>query len=624
MGQAPREVMFRLVKIDGPVHDPAKHTYWHGPFAECSSTLDINGDGKPDIAAGRNYYIAPYWQKFADYRDGAETNGPDVDDNFEGTMDVDGDGLTDVISSGWMRRQGIWWYRNPGKVGVKWESFPIHQADGLEGMVIGNIAGRGDKDLLVNYFAKKAGRGLVWMEHINQAPWFKEHRIGPDNVGVSHGSGLGDMNGDGRLDAVTTTGWFEAPPDPAAGKWTWHPDWDFGGGAGLPILITDVNADGRNDLILGSDHGYGLAWYEQKMDGGKRTFVKHMIETDFPTFHTMALADLTGDGKPELITGKQLLAHNGGDVGALEPSFVFYYDIDGGKFRRHILSWTNLEPLFREAGHAPPPTNVIGVGMRLSVEDLDQNGKLDVVVACRSGLYVFFNQGYSKKARGINPLPDRNMYPDHRGWYTERAPAKDADGFVTLFDGKSLAGWQPTTNWVVEDGGLALKDRTDRREHNDNYLWTPRSYGDFELELEFKVAEGTNSGIFVRTASPLDPVQTGIEVQIAAPRAGSAPSKNSVGGLYDMVAASSPDVRVGEWNKCRVTARGAKLSVEMNGKLVSEANLDQWTTPRRNPDGTPNKFVMALKDYPRVGFIGLQDHGTPVWYRNIRIREIGK
>ena len=124
--EAPKELIFVPLKIDGPVHDPAKHTYWFGPFAECSSVLDINGDGKIDMAAGRNYYLAPDWTKYADYRDGAETNGPDVDDNYEGTMDVNNDGRPDVLSSGWMRRQGIWWYENPGKVGVKWTSHAVH------------------------------------------------------------------------------------------------------------------------------------------------------------------------------------------------------------------------------------------------------------------------------------------------------------------------------------------------------------------------------------------------------------------------------------------------------------------------------------------------------------------
>jgi len=427
--QALKELVFVPVRIDGPVHDPAKHTFWFGPFAECSSVLDIDGDGKLDIAAGRNYYAAPNWTKHADYRDGAATNGPDIDDNYEGTMDVNNDGRPDVLSSGWMLKQGIYWYENPGKPGVKWQSHTMLEADGLEGMVIGNLSGGDGKDVLVNYFARKPGRGLIWFEHINQAPWFKQHVLGPENVGVSHGSGIGDINGDGRQDVITVSGWFEAPPRPTEQPWVWHPDYQFasygsapgrGGGAGLPVLIYDFNGDGLNDITMGSDHVYGLAGLEQKMENGKRTFVQHWIETEYPTFHTMALSDLDGDGRPELITGKQLLAHNGGDVGGLEPTFVFYYKFDKGRFERHILSYSYLEPFFAPGYDGPPPTFAIGVGMRLSTGDLDGDGRQDIVIACRSGLYVFFNKGASPKVRGRNPLPDRNSYPGNITWEAPR------------------------------------------------------------------------------------------------------------------------------------------------------------------------------------------------------------
>ena len=627
------ELVFVPVKIDGPVHDPANHTYWFGPFAECSSVLDINGDGKLDIAAGRNHYIAPDWTKYTDYRTGAATNGPDVDDNYEGTMDVNNDGRMDVVSSGWMLKQGIYWYENPGTLGAKWKSHTILEASGLEGLVIGNLSGKSDKDLLVNYYARRPGRGLIWMEHIDHPPWFKEHKLGPEHVGVSHGGGIGDINGDGRNDVISATGWFEAPPQPTEGEWIWHPDYTFPrGGAGHPIVVTDANGDGLADIIIGSAHQYGLAWYEQKVSNGKRTFTEHWIETEFPTFHTMTLADLDGDGRVELITGKQLLAHNGGDVGGFEPTFLFYYTIDKGHFQRHILSYSPVLPFFTQHKNDPPPSYVIGTGMRLNVDDMDGDGRLDIIVACRSGLYVFYNKGPSPKKPGTNYMPTRDSYPNTIDWeerrrlreQAARAPLQtDAEGFTVLFNGKDLSNWQPATNWTVEDGVIALKGRTDRAEHNDNYLWTPHPYGDFILELEFKVTRGTNSGIFIRTSDLYDPVYTGIEVQVTGPAPGRRLTKNSIGGLYDLVAAKANPLKPDGWNRYVITCRGSRISIEMNGQLVTEADLDQWPEVGKNPDGTPNKFDRALKDFARTGYIGLQDHGSPVWYRNIRVKRLG-
>ena len=91
------EVIFVPVKIDGPVHDPAHSSYWFGPFSECASVLDVDGDGDLDIAAGRNWYEAPHWIKHVDFRDGAETNGPETDNNSEFAMDVNFDGRPDVV-----------------------------------------------------------------------------------------------------------------------------------------------------------------------------------------------------------------------------------------------------------------------------------------------------------------------------------------------------------------------------------------------------------------------------------------------------------------------------------------------------------------------------------------------
>ncbi len=201
-------------------------------------------------------------------------------------------------------------------------------------------------------------------------------------------------------------------------------------------------------------------------------------------------------------------------------------------------------------------------------------------------------------------------------------PAAGQDGFVPLFNGKDLSGWKTSSShWVVEDGMLALKDRTDGKEHNDSYLWTARPYGDFILELEYKIPpQGANSGVFLRTSDTNDPVETGIEIQVINSDPNGALRRNSAGAIYDLVAPATDAQREGEWNRYSITCRGSLIRVELNGKKVAEADLDRWTELHKNPDGSRNKFNRPLKEFARKGYIGLQDHGAPVWFRNIRIR----
>jgi len=168
-------------------------------------------------------------------------------------------------------------------------------------------------------------------------------------------------------------------------------------------------------------------------------------------------------------------------------------------------------------------------------------------------------------------------------------------------------------SWIMKDGVLACKGKGN--------IWTKETFGDFVLDLEFKVDKGSNSGVFIRTGDIADFVQTGVEVQIHDTTDGTA--RGSCGAIYDCLAPSKSMARKpGEWNHYTITCKANKIYVVFNGKQIIDMDLNLWTEAYKNPDGTKNKFRTAYKDMPRVGHLGLQDHGDPVWFRNIKINPL--
>ncbi len=151
--------------------------------------------------------------------------------------------------------------------------------------------------------------------------------------------------------------------------------------------------------------------------------------------------------------------------------------------------------------------------------------------------------------------------------------------------------------------------------------------GDFILDLEFMISPKCNSGIFVRT-SPLTPRPgkdvgfNGIEVAIDDTTTANV---HDTGALYDLVPPSTNAMKpAGEWNHARITCDRARIEVAINGKIVTRMDLDAWTESNRRPDGSSHKFDIAYKDHPRVGYIGLQDHGSDCWFRNIKVKRLSE
>lgn len=188
---------------------------------------------------------------------------------------------------------------------------------------------------------------------------------------------------------------------------------------------------------------------------------------------------------------------------------------------------------------------------------------------------------------------------------------------VVLFDGSSLDAWQmeKPDGWKVEGDSLAMAA--------GGMIWTKERFGNFILDTEFMVSPECNSGIFIRTGDLKDPVQTGIEMQVLDSAAKATPDKHDSGALYDLLEPAFNTMKpAGEWNRVVITCRDSLITFELNGTKIIDVNVNDWDTPHKNPDGTENKFNLALKDFPREGHIGFQDHGHPVWYRNVKLTKL--
>jgi len=194
---------------------------------------------------------------------------------------------------------------------------------------------------------------------------------------------------------------------------------------------------------------------------------------------------------------------------------------------------------------------------------------------------------------------------------------KAQKGWESLFNGKDLTGWTyKPDSWRVDDGVLTCGETA-------GDIWTEEQFGNFAIDLEFKVPQKGNSGVFVRTADPKSPVQTGIEIQVFDSYGKPEADKHDCGAVYDCVAPTKNMAKqAGEWNRMVVTCKDNTIQVELNGEPIIDMDVDKWTEPHMNPDGTKNKYNAAVKDFARKGYVGLQYHGKPVWYRNIKIKRM--
>jgi hypothetical protein len=403
----PRDVSFRMQMIDST-------------WCETVGVADFNRDAKLDLIACEYWYQAPAWtpRKIRDIN----FNGTYVDNFSDLPLDVDGDGYVDVIQIAYFERR-ILWLRNPGRKGGPWTEHDIDRVGPVEFAFLVDLDNDGHANELLPQFTGGAQLGTQWYELVG-GKWTK-HVVSPQPYG--HGIGVGDVNRDGRNDIVTPVGWLEAPANVTAdGPWAFHDtDWSQlrlqvgpaavapagppappapGPPAGLQrpaefgfMHVLDVNGDGRNDIVTTMAHSYGVLWFEQLAEG---RWTQRLIDNTWAQAHASALADVNGDGQPDLVSGKRYWARSAAsDASEREPLGLYWYE-----FRRRVPVGPTGPPAAAPAGTIEWVRHIIdygsraGGGLQLRVVDVDADGDSDVISGGKSGLFLAENLTRSSRS----------------------------------------------------------------------------------------------------------------------------------------------------------------------------------------------------------------------------------
>jgi hypothetical protein len=377
-------------------------------WCEGANFGDLNNDGINDIISG------PWWWEGPDYQKRHEIYPPKTtfqlklgpmtsvsvpgfegalgaqnaysDNFFVWTYDFNKDGWNDILMVGFPGKSSGW-FENPKGQDTHWTRHEIFDQTDNESPTFADLTDDGKPELVC---ITKGRYGYAEPDWSDPAKPWQFHAISPDNKygNFTHGMGLGDVNGDGKLDILEKDGWWEQPSsldgDPL---WEFHRQ-PFGTG-GSQMYAYDVNGDGQNDIITGlAAHAFGLSWFEQYREGGEITFREHLIMgkepnkygVKFSELHAIELVDIDGDGLRDIVTGKRFWSHGRmGDPDRNTEAVLYWF-----KLVRNPDKSVDFLPYQIDNGS--------GVGTQLVVGDINKDGLPDTVVGNKKGTFVHIHE----------------------------------------------------------------------------------------------------------------------------------------------------------------------------------------------------------------------------------------
>lgn len=430
---------FCLLSVPAGAAQPTLHTfkkqhlephYW----SEGAALGDLNRDGKPDAVYGPYWWEGPEFEKrheiyaptktttvknadgttrtFAGWHGGMGNGNAYANDNFFAfVQDFTGDGWNDVLTYG-LPGTPAYLYINPAGKAEHWARHAVFDTVDNESPTFVDLTGDGKPEMVC---VNQGNFGYASPDWSNPTAKWKFTPISTNGKWqkFTHGLGVGDMNGDGKLDVLFKDGWFEQPAS-LAGAPEWKRHHVFFAPAGAQMFAYDVDGDGLTDVITAlAAHGFGLAWYKQTREKdakGTPVFTAHIFMNKdpeenrygvaFSEIHAVELVDIDGDGLKDIVTGKCYWAHG--------PTGIWDANAPA------VLYWFKL--VRRGDGSVDWVPNLIdgdsGVGRQIGLGDVNGDGRPDVIIGNKKGAFVFTNQARAVSREAWEAAQPKVVYPE--------------------------------------------------------------------------------------------------------------------------------------------------------------------------------------------------------------------